>query len=93
VYERGVFLRQPHQRRGAAGKNRRGRTQQIDQRARIAHGVTQSDIARRNAQAGDIGMRVRHQNGQRVVYAGVGIDQELRFGHGRHDGMGVEVAR
>jgi hypothetical protein len=43
--------------------------------------VVESHVAGGDAQAGDVGMRMRHQDRQCIVHAGVGINQELRFAH------------
>ena len=83
VHEGGVLVRHAHQWRGAAGEHGRGGTKQIHQGARIAHRMAQSHIAGGDAQARDIGMGMRHQDRQRVIHARVGIDQQLRSGHGR----------
>jgi hypothetical protein len=82
VHECGVFLRCPHQWRGTSGEHRYRRAEQIDQRARVAYGMTEPHVARGDAQARDVGMRMRHQDRQRVVDAGVGINQQLRSSHG-----------
>ena len=64
------------QRHLAAGEHRNLGTDHVQQLQRIADRVRKADIARRDRQGRDITAGMRHQDRQRVVHAGVGIDQQ-----------------
>ena len=71
----GTFPRQ-HQRLGAAGINGNVMLDEIYNDSRVAGGVVQPHVAGHNQQGFDsgVGMRRRRQNCQRIIHAGVGVN-------------------
>jgi hypothetical protein len=89
VHVHGVFLGHAHEWRRAARKNWRWLAHQIDQRARIARRMSQTHVAGRNRQAKHVAMRVGHEDGERVIHARVGVDQQLQLAHGDLSSRGL----
>ena len=74
----GTFPRQ-HQRLGTAGINGNVALDKVYNDPRVAGGVVQPHVARHHQQGfnGDIGVCGGCQNCQRIIYAGVGVNNQV----------------
>ena len=81
----GRVARRMQQGRSGAGEDRRAAAHHVAQLQRVAHRVHDADVARRDRQADHlvVGRIEGHQQGERVVDAGVGIDEQRNAVHGR----------
>ncbi len=89
-----------HERARAAGKHRRVGVEHFDELQRIARRMREPDVAADDRQRDDVRVRVRHHDRERIVDAGIGVDDQLGRGHVRilggfarkYDGQPVEPA-
>ena len=79
VHEGGVRPRARQRRRGA-GKHGHLAADDVEELERVADQVRQRHVAGDDGESRDIRVRMRHQDGQRIVDAGVGVDQEPAAG-------------